>query len=121
ADGVAYPVDEGEQAVRATDPGIPGVEPQVAPGIQRLLGRAEVARHEAEGHLRPDHDLAHLAVGHRHVGLRIDDARLEMIIVDPARSAGGRLPEPAPYRNVAFGHAEARHHVRNAESLAERP
>ena len=86
ADRVLQPVDELEIAVGLANDAVAGMEPQVPPGLDRLLGRAEIARREGEGRLGAQHQLARRAVRDL-VVLAVDHARGEAL-EDAAHGAG---------------------------------
>src|SRR5438445_686164 len=69
-------------------PGVAAVEPEVPPGLDRLLRHAEVALVERERLARPDDDLADVPLRHLSIRLGVDDSNLEPLVEHVARAAG---------------------------------
>src|SRR5262249_48969714 len=112
-------IDVPQVAALVQAPGISGMKPEVAPGVDRALRHAVIALHEAEGLLRPHQNLAHGADRQRLVRLGIGDNHLEKLVPDLARAAGFiRRLERARHRQVALGHAEQLSELRDPEALA---
>src|SRR6476659_2334913 len=74
-DGVLHTVDEVQVALRVTAKRVAGVEPAVAPRLDRLVGHAEVAAIHAPWLGRAHDQLADVTVGNRAVVL-VDDPKL---------------------------------------------
>src|SRR5438034_85926 len=84
ADRILEAVHKAEVAVLVTDDPVAGVEPEVSPGLDSLLGHSEITGRKCERLVGAEHELAGLAGGDFDV-VGIDDARLETVDDTPHR------------------------------------
>ena len=90
ADRVLDPVDEAEGAVGVAHHPVAGVEPQVAPGLDGLLGHAEVAAGEGERLVGAQQQFAGLARRQLDIVRRRRPARRSRAAASPSRRGAAR-------------------------------
>ena len=85
-DRVLHAVEEAVIAVPGADQPVTGMQPQIAPGLDRLFRHPEIAERHGERFIGTDHQLSGLAIGQRVVGL-VHDYGLEPVqqLAHPAR------------------------------------
>ena len=118
ANGVLHAVEKAKASVRLTHDAVAGMEPEVAPSLDRLVRHREIARRDREGLDRPHQQFPRFAVRQRIV-LGVDDGDIE---------AG---PHAAHRSRALFAGRVAQHEIRfgrtvtvydrDAETSGERP
>src|SRR3954454_2188931 len=106
-EGVLVAVDEVVPAVLVAAERVTGVEPEVAPRLDRLLRHVVVAVGAGPRVHRADDELADLAHLHLAVGLRVDQPDVEpLLVLQARRTRRPRLPVGRHDRRAGLGEPE---------------